>query len=104
MKKSTYITTRFDVDDEFYVEVSPNGEWIEFVLCKKKYGLKDFMFGLHKKDCPEETWEEIIENNAEDYITSFPDDVYDVFESGFLEEHGFWEERKFLKEEFWNEN
>lgn len=99
MRKSTYVTTRFDINDDFYVEVSPNieinlhGEWIEFVLCMKNYGLKSHMFGLQKKDFPEETWEELIENNIEEYIDSFLEDVYDVFESGFLEEHGFWDKK-----------
>ena len=92
MKKNTYMITRFDVDDRFYVEVSPNKDTFEFVLCMENYGLKYFMFGLYKKDCPEEIWEDIIENNVEDYIESFFDDVYDVFESGFLEEHGFYDE------------
>lgn len=92
MKKSTYTTTRFDVGDGFYVEVSPNGEMFEFVLCMENYGIKDFMFGLYKKDCPEEMWEEIIEGNVEDYIDSFLNNVYVVFESGFLEEHGFYDE------------
>ena len=78
MKKSTYTTTRFDVDgeyNEFYVEVSPNKDMFEFVLCMEGYGLKSFMFGLYKKDCPEEQWEEIIENNVEDYIVMFLDDM-----------------------------
>ena len=80
MKKSTYITTRFDVGDRFYVEVSPDGEWYDFVLCMEGYGIKSFMFGLYKKDCPEEMWEEIIEANVEDYIEVFLDDM-DYWES-----------------------
>lgn len=75
MKKSTYTTTRFDVVDNFYVEVSPNKDILEFVLCMENYGIKSFMFGLYKKDCPEEMWEEIIENNVEDYIAMFLDDM-----------------------------
>ncbi len=93
MKKSTYTTTRFDIDDDFYVEVSPNKDMFEFVLCMENYGIKSFMFGLYKKDCPEEMWEEMIENNVEDYIDSFYSHIYDVYESGFLEEHGFWDEK-----------
>lgn len=78
MKRSTYTTTRFDVDgeySEFYVEVSPNKDMYEFVLCMDDYGLKSFMFGLSKIHCPEEQWEEIIENNVEDYIAMFLDDM-----------------------------
>ena len=92
MKQSTYITTRFDINDEFYVEVSPNGEMFEFVLCMEGYGIKDFMFGLYQKDCPREEWEEIIEANAEEHIDLFLNNIYAVYESGFLEEHGFYNE------------
>lgn len=91
MKKTTYVTTRFDVNDDFYVEVSPNGELIEFVLCMNNYGMKSYMFGMYEKDCPKETWEELIENNIEDYIDSFYSHIYNVYESGFLEEHGFFD-------------
>lgn len=85
MKKTTYTTTRFNIDNEFYVEVSPDTnlhgeEMIEFVLCMRNYGMKSFMFGLHKKDCPEDIWEEIIMANIEDYIESFLEDM-DCLES-----------------------
>ena len=33
------------------------------------------MFGLFANDCPEETWEEMIENNVDEYIESFLDDM-----------------------------
>jgi hypothetical protein len=91
MNKTTYTTTRFDVNDDFYVEVSPNGDWIEFVLCMKGYGMKSHMFGMHKKDCSEEIWEQLIENDIEEHIDNFYSHIYDVYESGFLEEHGFYD-------------
>lgn len=80
MKKTTYITTRFDTDnnfcgDKFYVEVSKNGESVEFVLCLENYGYKSFMFGMNEKDYTEDMWEEIIVNNIEDYIDMFIDDI-----------------------------
>lgn len=85
MKKTTYTTTRFDIDNEFYVEVTPDTdlygrETFEFVLCMRNYGIKSFMFGLYKKDCPEDNWEEIIMANIEDYIESFLEDM-DYFEN-----------------------
>ena len=33
------------------------------------------MFGLFTNDCPKETWEEMIENNVDEYIESFLDDM-----------------------------
>lgn len=93
MKKTTYTTTRFDLNDDFYVEVSPNGEMIEFILCMKNYGLKSFIVGYYKKDCPEENWENIILLEHKNAINHFMDDIYDVFESGFLDEHGFFDSK-----------
>ena len=80
MKKTICTVTRFDIEDGFYVEVSPstskNGEEMyDFVLCLKGYGIKSFMFGLYAKDCPEEAWDEIIENNIDEYIESFIEDM-----------------------------
>lgn len=80
MKRTTYMTTRFDTEknlfgNKFYVEVSPNEEVLEFFLCLEDYEYKSFMFGLNKKDCTEDMWEEIIENNIEGYIDMFIDDL-----------------------------
>ena len=80
MKKTTYTVTRFDIEDGFYVEVSPNTDkdgkkMYDFVLCLEDYGIKSFMFGLFAKDCSEETWEKIIKNNVDEYIEIFLDDM-----------------------------
>ena len=80
MKKTTYTVTRFDIDDEFYVEVSPSTdnegeEMYDFVLCKEDYGIKSFMFGLFAKNCPPHIWEDMIEANVDDYIEYFNEDM-----------------------------
>ena len=87
MEKSSYVATRFDVGhDGFYVEVTPimfNGEdmW-EFYLCKEDYGLKNFMFGMLKKDAPESEWESLILGELDMYIKEFQHDMegYDSME------------------------
>ena len=76
MRKTTYTTTKFDIRDGFYVEITPTtrkneDEMYEFVLCLENYGIKLFMFGLYAKNCPEELWEEMIENNVDEYIEIF---------------------------------
>ena len=83
MNKTTYTIVRFNVNNDFYVEATPivslyDEEIVEFVLCMKNYGLKSFMFGLYKKDCPEETWEKMIENNIEEHIALFYKNMYNV--------------------------
>ena len=80
MKKTTYTVTRFDIREGFYVEITPSTdkdgkEMYDFVLCLKNYGIKSLMFGLFANDCPEETWEGMIENNVDEYIESFLDDM-----------------------------
>lgn len=80
MKKTTYTVTRFDIRNGFYVEITPttdkDGDKIyDFVLCLENYGIKSFMFGLFAKDCPEECWEEMIENNVDKYIEIFLEDM-----------------------------
>lgn len=91
MKKTTYTTTRFEVNEAFYVEVSPNEDMIEFVLCMRDYCLKCLMFSYCAEDCPEDIWERLINEEVKEHITSFLNEIYDVFESGFLEEHGFYD-------------
>lgn len=79
MNKSTYITTRFDVCNGFYVEVTPytcdKEEWLAFTLCRDGYGCKSFMFGLKRKDTPEHMWEDIILSNIRSYTEFFYEDI-----------------------------
>lgn len=75
MNKSTYMVTKFDVNNEFYVEVYPctcdGNEYIGFTLCKNKYAIKSFMFGVPKANCPEYDWERFIKDNVDEYIDMF---------------------------------
>ena len=76
MKKTTYTVTRFDVDDDFYVEVSPSTddkgkETYDFVLCKENYEIKELMFRLYASDYQPSEWENIIEANVDEYIENF---------------------------------
>ena len=81
MKKTTYIVTKFDIEDDgFYVEVTPitNDEGVamyDFYLCKDDYGIKELMFGLYAEDCPPSEWEDMIEANVYQYIASFIEDT-----------------------------
>ena len=80
MKKTTYTTIRFDVRDGFYVEVSPNVDgkgksMYDFFLCLEGYGIKVHMIGLYAEDCPPETWERLIENEVDEHIEMFIEDM-----------------------------
>lgn len=64
------ITTAFDCG-KYYVEVQPdyiNNDLIDFVLCKKGYGIKYHMFTLSKSKAPLKDWKKIIDKNIIKYI------------------------------------
>ena len=71
MKKATYKATRFDLENGYFVEVTKEGETVEFYLFNKEYRVKHFMFGFHEDTAPTEKWAEIIEANADSEIELF---------------------------------
>lgn len=77
LKRTTYVTTRYDVYGGFYVEVTKNPEkdYVDFVLCRENYGFKSYMIGIPTKDCPESVWEDIIRRNVDSYIAGFIQDI-----------------------------
>lgn len=81
LKRSTYVTTRYDVYGGFYVEVTKNPEkdYVDFVLCRENYGFKNYMIGIPTKDCPESVWEKVWENlirrNVDSHIAGFIQDI-----------------------------
>jgi hypothetical protein len=85
----SYKVWRINVDDEYYVEITPyidnHEKWLDFTLCKENYGIKSFMFGLSRKHCPESEWKEIIFANVDDYIASFEEEI-EILESALEKE------------------
>ena len=78
MKKTTYITTRFDVSDDFYVEVSEEKNTTNFVLCRENFGIKYFMFAFDNQNAPPgDSWEEIIKSNVTNFIKAFKKEFKD---------------------------
>lgn len=77
LKRTTYVTTRYDVYGGFYVEVTKNPEkdYVDFVLCRENYGFKSHMIGIPTKDCPESVWEDLIRRNVDSYIAEFIQDI-----------------------------
>ena len=77
LKRTTYVTTRYDVYGGFYFEVTKNPEkdYVDFVLCRENYGFKSYMIGVPTKDCPESVWEDLIRRNVDSYIAGFIQDV-----------------------------
>ena len=77
LKRTTYVTTRYNVYGGFYVEVTKNPEkdYVDFVLCRENYGIKSYMIGIPAKDCPESVWEDLIRRNVDSHIAGFIQDV-----------------------------
>lgn len=74
VKKTTYITTRYDIKEGIYVEIVPETdgayETYSFSLCVDMYDKKTHMFSVLQKDCPPEVWEEMVKNNYRSYLHS----------------------------------
>ena len=74
MKKTTYTVTRFDIKDEFYVEVTPSDAdegFIDFILGNKEYGIKELMYGVAIKDILSVEWEHLIDETVDAYIEKY---------------------------------
>ena len=74
MNKTTYTTTCFELAESFFVDVLEEAGTIEFYLYRKTCGFKMFMFGMTKTAAPPEKWEEIIDNNVDDYTETYIDE------------------------------
>jgi hypothetical protein len=71
MNRKEYTVIRYDINKEFYVEITEKDELIEFYLCTESYGFKEHMFGLYKENCkPSEYWS-YIASNVWDHIALY---------------------------------
>ena len=70
------VTTTFHVIDHIYVDIveTPNGEY-EAWIYNSNYSVKDFMFGVEKNGMGIIPFINMVENNIEDYIGFYSDEV-----------------------------
>lgn len=73
LKRTTYVTTRYNVYGGFYVEVTKNPEkdYVDFSLGRENDSTRIDMFSIPAKNCPESKWEGYIEGNVEEYIATY---------------------------------
>jgi hypothetical protein len=76
MKKSKYEVIRHEINEGFYIEIVENNELIEFYLSHNNYAIKSLMFGLYKKDCPPDQYENYIISNVNDYIKNYIEEYF----------------------------
>lgn len=59
LKKTTYVTTRFEIYGGFFVDVVNNEKtnYVDFSLGRENDSTKMDMFSIPAKNCPESKWE-----------------------------------------------
>lgn len=76
MKKTELKVTRYEIDENFMVDVEiiESQNLVYFWLSHKDYAIKAFMFGLNKEDAPESEWADLINNNIYTYMYFYMQD------------------------------
>lgn len=80
LKPTKHKVERYEYED-FYVEIADVGDYWEAWLCRKNYGIAEYMFGWlkqqHPYDVPDgeyytkEMFLELVEGNLPDYIEQY---------------------------------
>lgn len=71
MKKTTLTTVRYQLPDHFYVDVLTEKDEISFWLGHRESDIKEQMFAASAAFAPEEKWEQMIQDNIDDYLEDF---------------------------------
>ena len=71
MKKTNLTTVRYQLPDHFYVDVLTVKDEISFWLGHRDSDIKEQMFAASAAFAPEEKWEQMIEDNIDDYLEDF---------------------------------
>lgn len=71
MKKLTLTTVRYPLPEHFYVDVLAEKEEISFWLGHRDCDIKERMFAASAAFAPEEKWEQLIQDNIDDYLEDF---------------------------------
>ena len=71
MKKTTLTTVRYQLPDHFYVDVLTEKDEISFWLGHRESDIKEQMFAASAAFAPQENWEQMINDNIDDYLEDF---------------------------------
>ena len=71
MKKTTLTTVRYQLPDHFYVDVLTEKYEISFWLGHRESDIKEQMFAASAAFAPQENWEQMINDNIDDYLEDF---------------------------------
>lgn len=71
MKKTTLTTIRYQLPEDFYVDVLTEKDEVSFWLGNRQCDVKEQMFAASAAFAPEEKWESMIQDNIDDYLEDF---------------------------------
>lgn len=71
MKKIMLSTTRYQLPEQFYVDVLSDKDEISFWLGHRDCDIKERMFAASAAFAPAENWEQMILDNMDDYLEDF---------------------------------
>lgn len=71
MKKIMLSTTRYQLPEQFYVDVLSDKDEVSFWLGHRDCDIKERMFAASAAFAPAENWEQMILDNMDDYLEDF---------------------------------
>lgn len=71
MKKIMLSTTRYQLPEQFYVDVFSDKDEVSFWLGHRDCDIKERMFAASAAFAPAENWEQMILDNVDDYLEDF---------------------------------
>lgn len=71
MKNTELKLIRFEVTENFYVEVIEKGETVEFWIGNSMFGIKELMWECFSKNCQPQDYEHFIRMNFSAHMYSY---------------------------------
>lgn len=71
MKKITLSTVRYQLPEQFYVDVLLEKDEVSFWLGHRECDIREQIFAASAAFAPEEKWEQMILDNIDDYLEDF---------------------------------
>lgn len=71
MKKITLSAVRYQLPEQFYVDVLLEKDEVSFWLGHRECDIREQIFAASAAFAPEEKWEQMILDNIDDYLEDF---------------------------------
>lgn len=74
MEKADRKITVYELDDGFYLDIADGKDGYEAWLYHEDYGIKSMMFSIPFSKAGKKRFKEIVEQNIDEYISSYEED------------------------------